>query len=81
MKGRQLALINTPGEFFGEIAGLLNLPRQATVSSIGDSVVERYDMQNMDLIIKDYPEIALQITRTLISRLIQANVMLTDEDY
>lgn len=81
IKGRQLALLNTPGEFFGEIAGLLNLPRQATVSSIGDSVVEKYDVQNLDLIIKDYPEIALQITRNLISRLIQANVMLTVEDY
>jgi len=81
IKGRQLALMSTPGEFFGEIAGLLHLPRQATVVSIGDSVVERYDAQNLEAIIKDYPEIALQITRTLISRLIQVNVLLTDEDY
>lgn len=81
IKGRPLALINSPGEFFGEIAGLLQLPRQATVASIGDSVVEEYDLQNLETIIQDYPEIALQIMRTLISRLLQVNVQLTDEYY
>lgn len=81
IKGRQVALMSTPGEFFGEIAGLLHLPRQATVVSIGDSVVEKYDTLNLEAIILDHPEIALQVTRSLISRLIQVDVLLTDEDY
>jgi len=81
IKDRELAPILTPGEFFGEIAGLLSLPRQATVSSVGDSVVEKYDTQDIEMIIKDHPEIALQIMRALISRLIQTHTMLTHADY
>lgn len=80
IKDEELACISMPGEFFGEIAGLLNLPRQATVSSIGDSVVERYDLESIESIIREHPEVAVQMIRTLISRLIDLNVKLTDKD-
>jgi len=80
IKDEELACITTPGEFFGEIAGLLNMPRQATIASVGDSVVERYDLESIESIIREYPEIAVQMMRTLISRLIEVNVRLTDKD-
>lgn len=67
--GKEVSRIETPGEFFGEMAGLLNLPRQATITSIGESVVERYDADDLDMIIRDYPDVALQIMKTLVLRL------------
>ncbi|MCK8602553.1 cyclic nucleotide-binding domain-containing protein [Desulfoferrobacter suflitae] len=80
IRNEELPPIVTPGEFFGEIAGLLHLPRQATVTSMGESVVERYDLESVESIIRDYPEIAVQMMRTLISRLIEMNVRLTEKD-
>lgn len=77
IQGRHIATIAKPGEFFGEMAGLLGLPRQATVTSIGDSVVEVYNMDDLDIIIRDYPDVALQMMRTLVSRLIEVNRKLT----
>jgi CRP-like cAMP-binding protein len=77
VQGKPVGRIEKPGEFFGEMAGLLHLPRQATVTSIGDSVVEAYSIDDLDIIIKDYPEIALQMMRTLVSRLGDVNRQLT----
>ncbi|MGV8075431.1 MAG: cyclic nucleotide-binding domain-containing protein [Syntrophobacteraceae bacterium] len=71
--GKPASVISRPGEFFGEMAGLLNLPRQATITSIGESVVEEYNLDDLDVIIKDYPEVALQLMRTLVARLVEAN--------
>jgi CRP-like cAMP-binding protein len=69
--GTEISRIEAPGEFFGEMAGLLNLPRQATITSIGKSVVERYALDDLEEVIRDHPEAALQILKTLISRLVQ----------
>ena len=74
---KEISRISNPGEFFGEIAGLLHLPRQATVTSVGDSVVEAYNIDDLDIIIRDYPEVALQMMRTLVTRLVDANRKLT----
>lgn len=67
--GKEISRIEAPGEFFGEMTGLLRLPRQATITSIGESVVERYALDDLEEVIRDYPEAALQIFKTLISRL------------
>ncbi len=53
------------------MAGLLSLPRQATVTSIGESVVERYGINDFETLIKDYPEVALQIMKSLVTRLLE----------
>jgi CRP-like cAMP-binding protein len=76
--GKEISLIQVPGEFFGEMAGLLDLPRQATITSIGESVVERYDVDDLDMIIRDYPEIALQIMKTLVNRLLEISRKYTE---
>lgn len=73
VQGKEVGHIENPGEFFGEMAGLLRLPRQATVVSVGDSVVEVYSVDDLDIIIKDYPDVALQMMRTLVNRLIDVN--------
>ena len=67
--GKEVSRIEAPGEFFGEMAGLLSLPRQATIISIGESVVERYGSDDLEVIIRDYPDVALQIMKTLVLRL------------
>ncbi len=67
--GQQVSVLSKPGEFFGEMDGLLRLPRRETVVSIGESVVEEYNLDDLDLIVKDYPDIAVQIMRSLVHRL------------
>ncbi len=63
--GREVARIRKPGEFFG----LPGSRAGARISSIGQSVVEQYSTDDLDIIIRDYPETARQIMRTLIDRL------------
>lgn len=70
---RDIGRIEKPGEFFGGIVGFSNSPRQAGVTSIGDSVVETYSMEDLEVIVKDYPDIALQIMHALISRVSEGN--------
>jgi CRP-like cAMP-binding protein len=63
--GKEVTRICKPGEFFG-------LPGSSTgarISSIGQSVVEQFSTDDLDIIIRDYPEAAGQIMRTLIERL------------
>jgi len=72
--GKEVGRIDKPGEFFGEVAALLKLPRRATVTSIGDSAVQKYRMDDLDIIVKDHPEIALQIIRKLIARSIDSHL-------
>jgi CRP-like cAMP-binding protein len=64
LAGREIARISRPGEFFG--APLL--PGKASVRSIGQSVVERYGAGELGIIIRDYPDSALQIMQTMIER-------------
>lgn len=78
IRGKEVTRIKKPGEFFGEMAGLLSLPRQATITSIGETVVEAYSFNDLDVIIRDYPETALNMMRTFVSRLINVNRQLTD---
>jgi CRP-like cAMP-binding protein len=65
MGGREVTRISKPGEFFGHPISLSH----AGVKSIGQSVVEKYGTDDLDLLIRDHPESACQIMRTLIERL------------
>lgn len=67
--GEEIAWIRKPGEFFGEMACLLDIPHQATVTSVGQSAVEIYGFNDIDIIAKDNPELVLQMMRTLVTRL------------
>lgn len=65
----EVGCIEKPGEFFGGIIGFSDGVRQARVTSIGESAIEIYTMDDLEVVIKDYPDTALQIVRALISRL------------
>ena len=49
----------------------------AAITSIGESVLETYDLDDLDIIIRDHPEIARQMMRSLISCLAEAERKLT----
>ena len=63
--GKEVTRICKPGEFFG----LPGSSAGARISSIGQSVIEQYSTDDLDIIIRDYPEAARQIMHTLIERL------------
>ena len=70
--GKEIGRISNPGEFFGEMASVLQQPRSATIASKGSSVVQVYSADNLQDMIEDHPEIAKKIISTLAKRLAQA---------
>ncbi|HAA03278.1 MAG TPA: hypothetical protein DCZ69_10395 [Syntrophobacteraceae bacterium] len=79
VKGKELARVDRPGEFFGEMEALLNLPAQTTVTSIGQSAIQIYPTSQLSVIAELYPEVALQMIRSLASRLMDMNRKLAGE--
>jgi CRP-like cAMP-binding protein len=73
IQGKEIARLSRPGEFFGEMETLLNLPCQATVTSDGESVVQVYPGDQLPTMVESYPEVALQMIRGLASRLMDIN--------
>lgn len=71
--GRIVGEISQPGEYFGEMSALLDQPRTATIKSKGRSVVKVFPGDKLKQTIENYPEIALKIIRSLISRLNEAD--------
>jgi NTE family protein len=72
--GQQEKIINYlgPGNFFGEMALLLNQRRSATVTVVIDGDLWVLRKADMDELLADHPEIALQLTRELSRRLSDA---------
>ena len=64
-----LAVLKEAGEFFGEMASILNESRTATVRSIGYSILEIYPPDQWENITSDYPEISLRVIKSLAQRL------------
>jgi CRP-like cAMP-binding protein len=62
--GTELTRIYKSGEFFGFPSSHANI----CISSIGESVVEKYGSDDLDIIIRDYPETARRIMSTLIEQ-------------
>ncbi len=69
--GQQEKIINYlgPGNFFGEMALILNQRRSATVTVAIDADLWMLRKADLDDLLADHPEIALQITRELSRRL------------
>jgi NTE family protein len=72
--GQQEKIINYlgPGNFFGELALLLDQRRSATITATIDADLWVLHKADMDDLLVDHPEIALQITKELSSRLSDA---------
>lgn len=70
--GREIGRIMNPGEFFGEMASVLNQERSATITSKGNSAVQVYSAEHIEDMIEEHPEIARKMISTLAKRLSQA---------
>lgn len=72
-QGTVLAILDRPGEFFGEMAAVLEQPRTATIRSLGQSALEVYPARMLPHIVSDYPELSWRIIQGLSQRLNTAN--------
>lgn len=67
--GKKIAEITEPGEYFGEMAAILEEPRSASIISIGRCTIKRYPGDKLSELIEKYPEVSKHLFRTLVERL------------
>ncbi|MCI5159947.1 MAG: pilus assembly protein, partial [Candidatus Electrothrix sp. AUS1_2] len=68
-QGKKIAEITEPGEYFGEMACLMNEPRYASIISLGRCKIKRYPGDKLNELIEKYPEIARKLFKTMAKRL------------
>ncbi len=79
MRGRKILYeITVPGEYFGEVAGISNEPRSATIISRGKSIVERYPGEKIPEIIEKYPDIIKKLLEVSVGRQNQAEKIIVN---
>lgn len=74
--GRQEIATLTEGDFFGEMAIFDDLPRSATVQSMGDSTLQVVDRQTVKNGLKSHPEMAVYLLEMMSRRLRRVDEML-----
>ena len=67
--GKKIAEITEPGEYFGEMAAILEEPRSASIISVGRCTIKRYPGNKLAELIEKYPEVSKYLFRTLVERL------------
>lgn len=67
--GKKIAEITEPGEYFGEMAAILEEPRSASIISVGRCTIKRYPGNKLAELIEKYPEVSRHLFRTLVERL------------
>ena len=65
--GKQLGTLG-PGEFFGELAMLANIPRTATGTCVTDCRFLVLDTRSFNQLLTDYPKIQHKVLHTLAQR-------------
>lgn len=73
-----LNILMYPGTIFGEMGDILGKPRTCTVKARTATVVTKYDGSDMERLIREEPEIAFKIFKTLASRLEHTTQKLAD---
>ncbi len=68
-QGKKIAEITEPGEYFGEMACILDEARYASIISVGRSKVKKYPGEKLKELLEKYPEIARHLFKTLAKRL------------
>jgi type IV pilus assembly protein PilB len=68
-QGKKIAEITEPGEYFGEMACLMNEARYASVISIGRCKIKRYPGEKLTELIEKYPEVSRKLFKTMAKRL------------
>jgi type IV pilus assembly protein PilB len=67
--GKKIAEITEPGEYFGEMAAIIEEPRSASIISAGRCTIKRYPGEKLGDLIEKYPEVSRYLFRTLVERL------------
>ncbi len=67
--GKKIAEISEPGEYFGEMASILDETRTASIVSSGRCTVKRYPGDKLNELIEKYPEVSRHLFKTLVGRL------------
>jgi len=73
-----LNVLMYPGTIFGEMGDILGKPRSCTVKARTPTVVTKYDGGAMEDVIREHPDIAIKIFKTLASRLERTTQKLAD---
>ena len=73
-----LNVLMYPGTIFGEMGDILGKPRTCTVKARTPTTVIKYDVGDMENVIREHPEIAIKIFKTLASRLERTTQKLAD---
>jgi CRP-like cAMP-binding protein len=76
---RYIAILG-PGDTFGEMNLLDDLPRSATAQVLEDSTVLALEKSRLKYLIQSYPDISIGMLRSLSLRLREANTRLLDAD-
>jgi CRP-like cAMP-binding protein len=72
----QVAVVDEPGSFFGEMSVLLKSPHTATVRALSPVTVYAFD--DAEALLRSDPEVALGVARMLAQRLNAATTYLVD---
>lgn len=67
-----------PGTVFGEIGDILGTPRTCTIKARAPTKLIKYECPDLDTLIREHPEIAIKILKTLSSRLQRTTQKLAD---
>jgi len=75
-KGKKIAEITEPGEYFGEMSCILGERRYASVVSVGRCKIKRYPGNKIHELIEKYPAISSRLFKTMATRLRKTNNIL-----
>lgn len=73
-----LAVLMYPGTIFGEMGDILGRPRTCTVRAKNPAVIVHHEYTSLEALVRDEPEIAAKIIKTLASRLDRTTQKLID---
>jgi CRP-like cAMP-binding protein len=64
-KGVKLAVLETKGAFFGEMALLTGQPRSATLRALKDAVMLQVSPEKLPILMKNMPDLAMKMAKNL----------------
>lgn len=67
--GEQVVARLTEGQLFGEIAVLCDRPRTSGIRADGETLILRLGAQELKTLIAEFPELAMELIRSLATRL------------
>jgi type IV pilus assembly protein PilB len=67
--GKKIAEITEPGEYFGEMAAILDEVRSASIVASGRCTIKRYPGDKLGELIEKYPDVSKHLFKTLVGRL------------